>query len=279
MGSAAAAAYRELLGAVLRSCREKAGMSPTQATKALGWYSSVKIARIEAGAIRVTESELEEMLALFGVPAGEAEKIRYFGTEARERPSRVMASESTFRAFVTEATEIKTYADQLLPELTQTTDYASALLSTSLRTAPSDVGKETRERVETQRVLLMAQPPPAVHIVVGEPALLRPVGGRQVLRHQLEHLRGVTELPNVSFRVIPIDRGEHSGLGLPFTLLRLAVPAFTTIYTESLTSSSYSDAPDEVDAYELAFRRLTEAALSAEDSAKLLDRRVEELVE
>jgi hypothetical protein len=278
MGSAAVAAYRELLGAVLRSCREKAGMSPTQATKLLNWYSSVKIARLEAGAIKVPESELERMLELYEVPAGEVEKIRFFGEKARERPSRVTASESTFRAYVTEASEISTYADQLLPDLTQTVDYANALLSTSLRTAPSDVGREARERVEAQRPLTSATPPD-LNIVMGEPALLRPVGGRLVLRMQLEHLRSLAEQPNVTFRVIPIDHGEHAALGLAFTLITMAVPAFTTVYTESLTSISYADAPDEVDAYRLAFRRLTEAALPAEDSAKLLDRRIDDLVQ
>jgi hypothetical protein len=278
MGSAAVAAYRELLGAVLRSCREKAGLSPTQATKALTWYSSVKIARLEAGAIKVPEDELERMLELYRVPDGEADKIRFFGQKARERPSRVMASESTFRAYVAEASEIKTYADQLLPDLTQTADYANALLSTSLRTAPSDVGREARERVEAQRPLTSASPP-NLHVVVGEPALLRPVGGRLVLRRQLEHLRDLVDRSNVTFRVIPIDRGEHAALGLAFTLLTLAVPAFSTVYTEGLTAVSYADAVDEVDAYQLAFRRLTEAALSEDDSVKLLDRRVDELVQ
>ncbi|HTI19677.1 MAG TPA: helix-turn-helix transcriptional regulator [Kutzneria sp.] len=278
MGSAAVAAYRELLGAVLRSCREKAGMSPTQATKQLNWYSSVKIARLEAGAIKVPESELERMLELYEVPGGEAEKIRFFGLKARERPSRVMASESTLRAYVAEASEIKTYTDQLLPDLTQTVDYANALLATSLRTAPSDVGREARERVAAQQPLTDASPPD-LHIVTGEPALLRPVGGQRVLRTQLEHLRDLIERPNVTFRVIPIDHGEHAGLGTAFTLLTLAVPAFTTVYTESLTAISYADSQDEVDAYQLAFRRLTEAALPAEDSAKLLDRRIDELVQ
>ncbi len=278
MGSAAVAAYRELLGAVLRSCREKAGMSPTQATQALSWYSSVKIARLEAGAIKVPADELERMLALFQVPAGEAEKIRYFGEKARERPSRVTASESAFRAYVAEASEISTYADQLLPDLTQTVDYANALLGTSLRTAPSDVGREARERVEAQRPLTSAAPP-ELHIVVGEPALLRPVGGRLVLRRQLEHLRTLVERPNVTFQVILIDHGEHAALGLPFTMITMAVPAFTTVYTEGLTAVSYADAPEDVDAYRLAFRRLTEAALPAEDSAKLLDRRIDELVQ
>jgi hypothetical protein len=278
MGSAAVAAYRELLGAVLRSCREKAGMSPTQATKQLNWYSSVKIARLEAGAIKVPESELERLLELYEVPGGEAEKIRFFGLKARERPSRVMASESTLRAYVAEASEIKTYTDQLLPDLTQTVDYANALLATSLRTAPSDVSREARERVAAQQPLTEVSPPD-LHIVTGEPALLRPVGGRQVLRGQLEHLRDLSERPNVTFQVIPIDHGEHAGLGTAFTLLTLAVPAFTTVYTESLTAISYADSRDEVDAYQLAFRRLTEAALPAEDSAKLLDRRIDELVQ
>jgi len=67
-------------------------------------------------------------------------------------------------------------------------------------------------------------------------------------------------------------------VGTPFTLLRMAVPEFTTVYTEGLTGSAYSDATDDVDAYRLAFRRLSAAALANGESLAMLDRRIRELV-
>jgi Domain of unknown function (DUF5753)/Helix-turn-helix domain len=276
MGSVAVTAYRELLGVVLRSCRERAGMSPTGMTKALGWYSSVKIARIEAGAIRLPEEELEDLLKLYKVSVSDAEKLRVFGAKARQRPdARIQPVTNTYRAFVSEVAEIKSYTETVIPTLAQTEDYARTLLATSLTTPPSEVGREARERVETQQPLTSPNPPD-LHIVTAEPALIRPVGGPFVHHAQLRHLRELAALPNVTFQVIPIDRGEHSGLGTPFTLLRLEVPEFTTVYVEGLTGSTYSDDADDVDAYRLAFSRLSEVALDDTASVRLLDRKIKE---
>ncbi|MBV9844900.1 MAG: helix-turn-helix domain-containing protein [Kutzneria sp.] len=269
-------AYRELLGVVLRSCRERAGMSPTQMTRTLGWYSSVKIAKIEAGTVKLPENELEDLLKLYEVADPEAAKLRYFGAKARNRPEsgRMPTAVNTYRAFVSEAAEIKSYTEMVLPVLAQTEAYASALFATSLSTPPSEIGRLARERVACQLPLVSADPP-SLHIVVGEPALLRPIGGPAVRRAQLEHLHELAGLSNVTFQVVPLDRGEHSGLGTPFTVLCLAIPEFTTVYTERLTGSAYSDAPEEVDAYQLAFRRISEVALNARDSVRVLDRVLE----
>ncbi|AHH93634.1 helix-turn-helix transcriptional regulator [Kutzneria viridogrisea] len=272
MGQAAVTAYRELLGVVLRSCRERAGLSPTQTTKTLGWYSGVKIAKIEAGAVKLPESELADLLRIYRVEERDAARLRVFGELARQRPdARAHSPVSTFRAFVTESAEIRCYTESVVPNLAQTEDYAYSLLATSLSTPPSEVGRTARERVAAQEVL-SSPGAPRLHLVTAEPALLRPVGGPLVHRAQLTHLRGLADLPNVTFQVIPLDRGEHSGLGVPFTLIRLAVPEFSTVHVENLTGATYADSPAEVDAHGLAFRRLTEAALDAERSLALLDR-------
>lgn len=277
MWPAAVTAYRELLGVVLRSCRERAGLSPTQMTKALGWYSSVKIAKFEAGAVKLPENELEDLIKLYEVGESDAEKLRYFGAKARQRPEsgRVPTAPNTYRAFVAEAAEIKSYTESVIPTLAQTEDYAHALLATSLTTPPSEVGRAARERVEGQ-LPLTAPSPPTLHLITSEQALIRPVGGPSVHRAQLRHLSALAVLPNVTFQVIPLDRGEHSGLGTPFTTLRLEVPDFTTVYIEGLTGSTYFDDADDVDAYRLAFSRLAEVALDDSASARVLDRKIKE---
>ncbi|WP_181802798.1 Scr1 family TA system antitoxin-like transcriptional regulator [Streptomyces shenzhenensis] len=48
--------------------------------------------------------------------------------------------------------------------------------------------------------------------VAEEWTLLRPLGGRAVLRQQLEHLLEAAQLRNVELQVMPMDRDEHAGV-------------------------------------------------------------------
>jgi hypothetical protein len=52
--------------------------------------------------------------------------------------------------------------------------------------------------------------------------LLRAIGGRAVMRAQLEHLLETAAQPHVAIRVVPFALGEHVGLRGPFVLLRFA---------------------------------------------------------
>jgi hypothetical protein len=105
----------------------------------------------------------------------------------------------------------------------------------------------------------------------------RPVGGQAVFRAQLEHLRELSDLPNITLQVIPTHKGEHVALGTPFTLIHLDVPEFSVAYLEGLTDANYLDHPMETKVYRLAFDRLRVTALDDRDSVKLLDRRIKEI--
>lgn len=55
--------------------------------------------------------------------------------------------------------------------------------------------------------------------VLEETLLRRPIGGRSVLRGQLEHLLLLGRKRNVEIQVMPTDREDHAGLAGPLTLL------------------------------------------------------------
>lgn len=55
-------------------------------------------------------------------------------------------------------------------------------------------------------------PAPELSFVLEEWTLRRPLGGRQILRRQLEHLVATAQLRNVELQVMPVDREEHAGL-------------------------------------------------------------------
>ena len=89
-----------------------------------------------------------------------------------------------------------------------------------------DVGAEKAQRFvrsrQVRQQVLDRPDPPALSFIVDESVLLRAIGGRAVMRAQLEHLLDVAARPHVAIRIIPLALGEHVGLRGPFVLLRFS---------------------------------------------------------
>jgi hypothetical protein len=108
-------------------------------------------------------------------------------------------------------------------------------------------------------------------VVIDEGALRRPVGGRAVIRGQVQHLIEMTDHPAVTLQVLPFQAGAHSAMGGPFTILRFAEPDLQdVIYIEQLTSALYLDKPSEVDSYLEVMEQLCLQAESATNTPKYL---------
>jgi hypothetical protein len=57
-----------------------------------------------------------------------------------------------------------------------------------------------------------------------EAAVRRMVGGRDVMRAQLERLQREAARPNVTVQVIPFDAGSHPGMDGAFVVLEFSGP-------------------------------------------------------
>ena len=84
-------------------------------------------------------------------------------------------------------------------------------------------------------------------------------------------------LPNVTMQVLPFSSGEHTALGTGFTLLDLFDVEATYVYLEHLTSSDFWDKQSHTDVYELAFNRLSIAALGERETIAFLKKVRDEL--
>ncbi|MEU0684208.1 helix-turn-helix domain-containing protein [Streptomyces albogriseolus] len=104
--------------------------------------------------------------------------------------------------------------------LLQTPEYARALLSMR-RPAYSaeEVERFIAARVARRSVF---DRDPALGFILEEWTLRRPLGGREVLRAQLEHLLAVARLPTVELQVMPMDRQEHAGVDGGIAVLKFA---------------------------------------------------------
>ncbi|EYT84606.1 XRE family transcriptional regulator [Streptomyces sp. Tu 6176] len=176
-----------------------------------------------------------------------------------------------FAEMEAKATHISTYQAQLVYGLLQTSGYARAVLETG---DAKRVEELLAGRMERQRILEAARPPLAL-VVLDEAVLHRPIGGAEVMREQLAHLLEYAERPWVQIQVLPNSVGQHASLAGSFTALRFTND-HELVYTEDLISGHMTADADTVREGARRYASLQAAALSEEDSAKLIKRVMEE---
>ena len=247
---------RMLVGAKLRRLRTDLGITREQAAdhiRASAW----KIHRLENGQVGFKERDLRDLLDLYQVddPQEVADTLA-LAREANhpgwwQHYGDVLPA--WFRAYVdleSAASLIRTYEGQFIPGLLQTDEYIRAVVQGArLSEAGDDVGRRVRLRMARQ-ILLTREQPPRLWAVIDEAALRRPVGGREVMRGQLERLIDATKLANVTLQILPFDSGAHPAMAGAFSILRFGDQELPdVVYLEHLTGASYLDKRDEVERY------------------------------
>jgi hypothetical protein len=130
--------------------------------------------------------------------------------------------------------------------------------------------------MERQRIL-EREKPPTLWAVIDEAALRRPMGGRRVMRAQIEHLLDLMKRPNISVQVVPFRQGGHAAESGAFTILRFDGEDLPdVVYLEQLVSALYLDKREQVDRYAQTMVRLTSEAPPPEDTVDLLTRILEQ---
>jgi transcriptional regulator with XRE-family HTH domain len=247
---------RMLVGAQLRRLRTDLGLSRAEAAEAIR-ASEWKIHRLENGQVRFKERDLVDLLRLYEVTdPDEVEELLAMAADANspgwwQRYGDVLPP--WFRNYVdleAAATLIRTYEGQFIPGLLQTDDYMRALVhGAHLEDSNEEVGRRVRLRMARQTLLTREQPP-RLWAVVDEAALRRPVGGREVMRAQLERLLEASKLPNVTLQILGFGAGAHPAMGSSFSILRFPDQGLPDlVYLEHLTNAVYLDKRPEVERY------------------------------
>jgi transcriptional regulator with XRE-family HTH domain len=268
-----------LVGAQLRRLRTDKGLTREQAAEAIrasGW----KIHRLENGQVGFKDRDVVDLLALYGVtdPA-ETDALLAMAREANNPGWWHQYGDllpQWFRAFVdleSAATLIRTYEGQLIPGLLQTEDYMRAVVSGAyLGEAPEDAERRVALRVARQ-ALLERPAAPRLWAVVDEAALRRPVGGRAVMRAQLERLVEATKLPNVTLQVLPWSAGAHPAMTGAFSILRFGDQDLPdVVYVEHLTNAQYLDRREDVNQYLHVMDTISVRAASPDETVDTLHR-------
>ena len=274
---------RMLVGAKLRRLRTDLGLSREEAAEAIR-ASEWKIHRLENGQVGFKERDLVDLLARYQVrDPGEVAELLAMAREANapgwwQHYGDVLPQ--WFRAYVdleSAASLIRTYEGQFIPGLLQTDDYMRAVVrGAHLEESVEEVGRRVRLRMARQ-MLLTREQPPRLWAVVDEAALRRPVGGREVLRGQLERLIEAAKLPNVTLQILPFGSGAHPAMFGSFSVLRFPDRELPdVVYLEHLTGANYLNKPDEVDRYLHVMESICVRAAPPERTVELLDKILDE---
>jgi transcriptional regulator with XRE-family HTH domain len=276
-------ARRIVLGTQLRRLREAAGISRSDAGYVIR-ASDSKVSRLELGRVAFKERDVADLLTMYGISdPEEREQFLAMVRRANEpgwwrRFTDVIPS--WFQEFVgleESASRIHTYELQFVPGLLQTEAYVRAVLTRGRPDyAPPDTEKRIKLRMQRQR-LITGPNPPRYWAVVDESVLHRPIGGRRVLREQLEFLLDQTKQPHITIQIVPTQLSGYAAEG-PFQLLRFAEPELPdVVYVEHIGGAVYLDSPEEIELYARTLDRLAIDAETPDRSRQLMAKTLTEL--
>jgi hypothetical protein len=163
-----------------------------------------------------------------------------------------------------------------VPGLLQTERYARAMIEAI------HLDQENNQRRLEARVLRRVrfanrENPPGLHAILDESVLRRQVGEPVVMREQIAYLAAMAELPHVTIQIVPFSYGAYPGVAGPFVLLGFSSEDYPDVaYVESRAGDLYPEGELDLTGFSLDFGRIAEAAITPEESAKLLADLLEE---
>ncbi|WP_393097172.1 helix-turn-helix domain-containing protein [Streptomyces sp. LN325] len=258
------AAVLRTVGKVIKMWRERAALKQSELGTAIG-YSEEQVSSVERGRRAPRRQFLEaadQALGAAGMIAGLAKDVE----EARY-PKKVR----DLAKLEGEAVEICAYGNTVVHGLLQTEEYARALYGMRRPLFTEDeMERLVAARLARQEVFAQ-QPPPIFSFVQEEVTLRRPLGGRMVMRRQLEHLLDIGRRRNVEIQVMPTDREDHAGLAGSLHLLKLR-EGDTVGHNEVQLTSRLISNPKETQVLEIRYGIIRAQALTPRDSLAFIEK-------
>jgi hypothetical protein len=264
---------RQQLAERLRDIRRDAGLDGRALSAAAGW-NPAKTSRIEGAKqapgeadiavwcrICHAEREVPDLIAaLRAADSMYVEHRRLNRAGMRRRQESVRPLYERTRVF-------KAYCPSVVPGWLQTTEYATALLSsiTEFRGTPDDVAEAVAARMSRNRIVSSGNH--RFVLLLEETVLRYRIGGADVMRAQLTRLAEAIMLPSVTLGVIPFDAPERPA----WPLEQFTVFDDERVHVELLSAHVTVTAPSEITLYVRAFERLARIAVYSGAARSLIE--------
>lgn len=261
------------LGEELRAIREAAGLTIHRAARRID-ASPAKLSRVETGMRSAMVEDVAALLAVYDVTGAKRRELLNLARETeqrgwwqRNRPD-FAQRQRTLIGLESKADRIVNFETVVIPGLLQTGEYTRAIMTECGYVPEDEIEGRMVARLKRHSILLR-QRPPQLDAIIDELVLHRLVGGRDVLRRQLEHLVECSQRLNITIRVVPNAGHAHAGIDGSFILVRRSgFPA--VVFVDSLTSSLFLEDRSEIASYESVLRRLSSSALDERQSIELI---------
>lgn len=261
------------LGTHLRALRENGQLAAEDAAKELVWPAT-RIWELEAGIRRPSADDLHELSGLYKLSEAEAKQLAELADKAKHPGwwADYRDLGVPYIGLEQHATVITTYTTHYFPALVQTSNYARAVISRiAPRIDPGILGERVEARMRRQHVLTQERPP-RYQILLDESVLQRPVGGRAVMREQLNKVLTMATRGKATVQIVPLDIGAHPVQDSNFVLLDFNEAENSPIvFVEGLVKSELLEKREDVNRYREALGYLLDSALSPADSIALIN--------
>ncbi|WP_394426301.1 helix-turn-helix domain-containing protein [Streptomyces sp. SGAir0957] len=269
---------RRRLGAELRRIREALGWTQEEAARRLGYQSLSTVSKIEKGVQGLKIQQLPHFFEVYQIDdpalrdelrnlvrrAGEADWWqRYEGV--------VDDPLGDYLSLVESASSLFVFNPVAIHGLLQTPAYARAVTEGSRAwKTPEDIDRFVAMRQEHQKNMLERDPALKIWAVLPEGLLRQEVGGKAVMRAQIEHLIGLARTdPNITIQVLPYRAGAHAGMDGHFMLMSFPTGR-DLVCIESIRALLHLNEPETVEVYRTTSDMLKSDALSQKASVPLL---------
>lgn len=253
--------------------RKAAGLTVEEVTtklnKSMGWLTYMENNKWVKANIR----NITALLDLYEVTGRQREEILELARSATQKDW-WLAYRDIFPiklpGFEAAATTIRTFEALLVPGLLQTKDYAAAVAQGRRVFTPPVIARQVEARLTRQKIF-DRENPPQFWALIDEAALLRSVGGPDVMRHQIEHLMDMATRPNITIQVVPLTAGAHAAMTGGFMILEFGNDRDAPlVYVEGVTRTQFMEKPEDVQSYTLTFEHVVTSALPPDESAARL---------
>ncbi|MGW7659147.1 helix-turn-helix domain-containing protein [Streptomyces sp. NPDC054756] len=262
----------EEAGAVMRTVarqlkvwRETSGLTQAELAAAMG-YGEELVSAVERGR-RIPRPEYLDAADRALGAGGKIAAMKRDVAEVRY-PKKVR----DLKRLEAEAVELGAYNNSVIHGLLQTEEYIRASVSTRRPLfREEEFEQHVAARLARQEILTQEAPLRLFTFVQCEATLRRPIGGRMVMRRQLERLLEVEQLRNVDVQVLPLDREDNAGLAGSFRLLRLRDGSTVGHNEVQLVSRVITD-PREVQVLDIRYGTIRAQALTPQESLAFIER-------
>jgi transcriptional regulator with XRE-family HTH domain len=273
------------LATELRSLRTQAGLTHAQLSKRSG-EPPVQISRLENGH-SVDQASVMKILDALNVDGEKWTQIMTITREAGEKgwweSTKGMGDRQALYANLEAgATSIREYHMTFLPGLLQIPEFVRARWDADNRLRPVGFPIDGIVAGSAGRRRMLRRPgAPTYEVIVDEAAIRRLSAPPDVFKKQLHHLVEVVDGdPKLTLRVLPID-APISGYAVPrclFSIYTYADPGDPTVVAcDLVTSDLVLTESADVIPYEELYTGLRQAAISEDDSLRLITKAATEL--